>query len=218
MSEKIEGYVEHIKYRNESNGYTVLTLDTAEGEEIVVGNFSLIQEGEYIQVEGDYVDHKIHGPQFQMNTYEAKVPEDSLGMERYLGSGAIRGIGPAFAMRIVKKFGTDTFRIIEEEPERLAEVKGISMKKAMDIAVQFNEKQHVRRAMMFLADYGVSTHYAMKIYEEYGERLYEVIKENPYRLAEDIPESGLSLQMILLKKQVFVLTVNIESGQVFYIC
>ena len=190
MSEKIEGYVEHIKYRNESNGYTVLTLDTAEGEEIVVGNFPLIQEGEYIQVEGDYVDHKIHGPQFHMNTYEAKVPEDSLGMERYLGSGAIRGIGPAFAMRIVKKFGSDTFRIIEEEPERLAEVKGISIKKAMDIAVQFNEKQHVRRAMMFLADYGVSTHYAMKIYEQYGEKLYEVIKENPYKLAEDISGIG----------------------------
>lgn len=200
MSEKIEGYVEHIKYRNEANGYTVLSLDTNEGEEVVVGNFPVIQEGEYIQAEGDYVDHKIHGPQFNMNTYEVKVPEDSLGMERYLGSGAIRGIGPAFAMRIVKKFKGDTFRIIEEEPERLAEVKGISMKKAMDIAVQFNEKQHVRRAMMFLGDLGISTHYAMKIYEEYGERLYQVIKENPYKLAEDISGIGFVIADEIAKK------------------
>lgn len=190
MSEKIEGYVEHIKYRNEANGYTVLSLETNEGEEVVVGSFPLISEGEYISVEGEYVDHKVHGPQFSMHTYEVKVPEDSVGMERYLGSGAIRGIGPAFAMRIVKKFKGDTFRIIEEEPERLAEVKGISMKKAMDIAVQFHEKQHVRQALMFLADYGISTHYAMKIYEEYGERLYEVIRENPYKMAEDISGIG----------------------------
>lgn len=193
MSEKIEGYVEHIKYRNEANGYTVLTLETEEGEEVVVGNFALIQEGEYISVSGEYVDHKVHGPQFSMNTYEVKVPEDSVGMERYLGSGAIRGIGPAFAMRIVKKFKGDTFRIIEEEPERLAEIKGISMKKAMDIAVQFNEKQHVRQALMFLSEYGISTYYAMKIYEEYGERLYEIIRENPYKLAEDISGIGFKI-------------------------
>jgi exodeoxyribonuclease V alpha subunit len=190
MSEKIEGYVEHIKYRNEANGYTVLVLETSEDEEVVVGKFPVLQEGEYISVEGEYVDHKVHGPQFSMHTYEVKVPEDSVGMERYLGSGAIHGIGPAFAMRIVKKFKGDTFRIIEEEPERLAEVKGISMKKAMDIAVQFNEKQHVRQALMFLADYGISTHYAMKIYEEYGERLYDVIRENPYKMAEDVSGIG----------------------------
>lgn len=190
MSEKIEGYVEHITFRNDTNGYTVLTLETIEGEEVVVGRFPLIQEGEYIAAEGEYVDHKIHGPQFSMHTYEVKVPEDSLGMERYLGSGAIRGIGPAFAVRIVKKFKGDTFRIIEEEPERLAEIKGISMKKAMDIAVQFNEKQHVRQAMMFLSEYGISTHYAMKIYEEYGEDLYRIIRENPYKMAEDIAGIG----------------------------
>ena len=200
MSEKIEGYVEHITFRNESNGYTVLTLETAEGEEVVVGRFPLISEGEYIQVEGEYVDHKIHGPQFSMHTYEVKVPEDSLGMERYLGSGAIRGIGSAFAMRIVKKFKGDTFRIIEEEPERLAEIKGISIKKAMDIAVQFNEKQHVRQAMMFLSDYGISTHYAMKIYEEYGEDLYDVIRENPYKMAEDIHGIGFVIADEIAKK------------------
>ncbi|MDO4553521.1 MAG: ATP-dependent RecD-like DNA helicase [Lachnospiraceae bacterium] len=193
MSEKIEGYVEHIKYRNEANGYTVLSLETEEGEEVVVGSFPLITEGEYISVEGDFVDHRVHGPQFSMHTYEVKVPEDSVGMERYLGSGAIHGIGPAFAMRIVKKFKGDTFRIIEEEPERLAEVKGISIKKAMDIAVQFNEKQHVRQALMFLSDFGITTHYAMKIYEEYGERVYEIIRENPYKMAEDITGIGFKI-------------------------
>ena len=126
----LKGYVDHIRFRNEDNGYTVLSLDVDGDEETVVGSFPFLNDGEYISLEGDYVDHPVHGPQFQMRTYEIVAPDDIDSMERYLGSGAIKGVGPALAKRITKKFKMDTFRVIEEEPERLAEVKGISEKKA----------------------------------------------------------------------------------------
>lgn len=135
----LKGYVDHIRFRNEDNGYTVLSLDVDGDEETVVGSFPFLNDGEYISLEGDYVDHPVHGPQFQMRTYEIVAPDDIDSMERYLGSGAIKGVGPALAKRITKKFKMDTFRVIEEEPERLAEVKGISEKKARAIAVEFSE-------------------------------------------------------------------------------
>lgn len=148
--EHLEGYVDHIRFRNENNGYTVLSLDLDGDEETVVGRFPFLSEGEYISMEGEYTEHPMHGPQFQMRTYEITAPGDIQSMERYLGSGAIKGVGPAIAKRITKKFKMDTFRIIEEEPERLVEVKGITEKKARTIAVEFNEKQEMRHAMMFL--------------------------------------------------------------------
>lgn len=190
---RIEGYVEHIRFRNPDNGYTVLTLDMSGDDETLVGIFNYIHEGEYIGVEGEYVDHPVHGPQFQVKTYEILEPNDIDGIERYLGSGAIKGIGVALAKRIVKKFKRDTFRIIEEEPERLAEIKGISDRKASDIAVQFQEKQDMRNAMMFLTQYGIATNFAAKIYKSYGDRLFEVIQNNPYQLAEDIRGIGFKI-------------------------
>ena len=173
----LKGYVDHIRFRNEDNGYTVLSLDVDGDEETVVGLFPFLNEGEYISMEGDYVDHPVHGPQFQMRTYEIVAPDDIDSMERYLGSGAIKGIGPALAKRITKKFKMDTFRVIEEEPERLAEVKGISEKKARAIAVEFSEKQEMRQAMMFLSGYGINNNLAVKIYKEYGDHLYTIIQE-----------------------------------------
>lgn len=190
---RIEGYVEHIRFRNPDNGYTVLTLDMSGDDETLVGIFNYIHEGEYIGAEGEYVDHPVHGPQFQVKTYEILEPNDIDGIERYLGSGAIKGIGVALAKRIVKKFKRDTFRIIEEEPERLAEIKGISDRKASDIAVQFQEKQDMRNAMMFLTQYGIATNFAAKIYKSYGDRLFEVIQNNPYQLAEDIRGIGFKI-------------------------
>ncbi|MCQ2491584.1 MAG: ATP-dependent RecD-like DNA helicase [Lachnospiraceae bacterium] len=187
---RVEGYVEHIRYRNPDNGYTVLTLEMSGEDETLVGIFNYINEGEYIGAEGEYVDHPMHGPQFQVTSYEIMEPDDIDSMERYLGSGAIKGIGAALAKRIVKKFKKDTFRIIEEEPERLSEVKGISERKARDIAVQFLEKQEMRNTMMFLTKYGIGTNFAAKIYKEYGNRLFEVIENNPYQLAEDISGIG----------------------------
>lgn len=190
---RVEGYVEHIRFRNLDNGYTVLSLDMSGDEETLVGIFHYINEGEYIGADGEYVDHPVHGPQFHVETYEILEPDDIDSMERYLGSGAIKGLGAALAKRIVKKFKKDTFRIIEEEGERLAEVKGISERKARDIAVQFQEKQDMRNAMMFLTQYGIATNFAAKIYKEYGDDLYEVIQNNPYKMAEDIHGIGFKI-------------------------
>ncbi|OLR59776.1 AAA family ATPase [Anaerostipes sp. 494a] len=198
--EHLEGYVDHIRFRNENNGYTVLSLDVEDDEETVVGLFPFLNEGEYISMEGEYVDHSVHGPQFQMKTYEITAPDDIHSMERYLGSGAIKGVGPATAKKIVKKFKMDTFRIIEEEPERLAEIKGITDKKAQMIAVEFNEKQEMRHAMMFLSGYGINNNLAVKIYKEYGDHLYTIIQENPYRMTDDIAGVGFKIADEIAKK------------------
>lgn len=188
--EKLAGYVEHIIYRNADNGYTVLNLVSGEAEITCVGIFSAIAEGENIEASGDYTDHPTYGKQFKVESFEEKAPEDEEAIERYLGSGAIRGIGLALAARIVCRFKADTFRIIEEEPERLAEVKGISERKAMEIADQVNEKRDLRQAMIFLQQYGITMNLAVKVYQQYGQEVYGIIRENPYRLADDIEGVG----------------------------
>ncbi|MFR3530137.1 MAG: ATP-dependent RecD-like DNA helicase [Lachnospiraceae bacterium] len=188
--EEIKGYVEHIVYRNEDNGYTVFHLNNEDGEVTCVGNFHFIEEGELLRMEGEYTTHKLYGLQFAVQTSEVCEPEDLVSIERYLGSGAIKGVGAALAGRIVKKFREDTFRIIEEEPERLAEVKRISERKAREIAVQAEEKKDLRRAMIYLQKYGISTTLAAKIYQQYGRNVYRIIEENPYRLADDVAGVG----------------------------
>lgn len=188
--EKLAGYVEHIIYRNTDNGYTVLNLVSGEDEITCVGIFSTIAEGENIEATGDYTDHPAYGTQFKVVSFEEKAPEDQEAIERYLGSGAIKGIGLAMAARIVRRFKEDTFRIIEEEPERLAEVKGISERKAMEIASQVNEKRDLRQAMIFLQQFGITMNLAVKIYNKYGQEVYGILKENPYRLADDIEGVG----------------------------
>ena len=193
MEETIEGYVDHIIFQNRDNGYTVACL-VSQGEEITcVGNFRFLSEGETIRVKGSYTRHPSYGKQFSVNSYESVIPQDSLAMERYLGSGAIKGIGAALAARIVRKFGDDTLRIIEEEPERLAEVKGISERKAREIADQVEEKADMRKAMMFLQQYGITQALGMKIYRQYGQEMYGVLKGNPYKMAEDIPGVGFKI-------------------------
>jgi len=188
--EKIVGYVDHIVYRNAENGYTVLNLVSQEEEITCVGIFSSIAEGENIEATGDYIEHVTYGRQFKVESFEERAPEDVEAIERYLGSGAIRGIGLALAARIVRRFKDDTFRIIEEEPERLAEIKGISERKAMEIATQVNEKRDLRQAMIFLQQYGITMNLAVKIYNKYGQDVYGILKENPYRLADDIEGVG----------------------------
>jgi helicase, putative, RecD/TraA family len=188
--EQIKGYVGHIIYRNADNGYTVLEL-VGNGEETVcVGSFRTLDEGETLEVRGNYVEHPVYGTQLKVEDYQIVEPDDVVSMERYLGSGAIKGVGEALAARIIKKFGQDTFRIIEEEPERLAEIKGISDRKAREIAIQMEEKKDARAAMLFLQKYGISGALAVKIYNTYGAGIYGVMKENPYRLAEDIGGIG----------------------------
>lgn len=189
----VKGYVEKIKYRNEENGYSVLDVGFEGEDYVLVGTFPCISEGDLIEAEGRMTEHPVYGEQLQVESYEIKMPEDTVSMERYLGSGAIRGVGAALAARIVRRFKADTFRIVEEEPERLAEVKGISEKLARSIAEQMEEKKEMRQAMMFLQEYGISMNLALKIYQEYGPSLYGIIKENPYKLADDIQGVGLSL-------------------------
>ena len=188
--EKLTGYVEHIIYRNTDNGYTVLNLVSDEEEITCVGIFSAISEGENIEASGEYTEHPTYGKQFKVESFEEKAPEDEAAIERYLGSGAIHGVGAALAARIVRHFKDDTFRIIEEEPERLAEIKGISERKAMEIADQVNQKRDLRQAMIFLQQYGITMNLAVKVYQTYGQEIYGILKENPYRLADDIAGVG----------------------------
>lgn len=188
--ETINGFVEKVVYRNAENGYTVVNI-SVEGDDVVcTGYFSDITEGDQIIAEGSFVEHKQYGIQFTVASYEIKEPETSVAMEKYLGSGIIKGVGPALSAKIVKKFGDETFNIIEREPERLAEIKGITEKKAIEIGSQFEEKKEFRNAMIFLNQYGVSNALAMKIYKEYGIKVMKIVRENPYRLADDIAGVG----------------------------
>ena len=189
----VEGYVEKIVYRNSDNGYTVLSVSGDGDETTCVGTFQYINEGEYVVLEGHFTTHASYGEQLVVEKYEIKVPEDEKAVIRYLGSGAIKGVGPALADRIVRRFKDDTFRIIEEEPERLSEVKGISKRMAIQIADQLEEKKDMRKAMIFLQQYGISMSLAVKIYSKYGQDMYRIIKENPYRLADDIAGVGFKI-------------------------
>lgn len=191
--ETIKGYIEHIVYRNAENGYTVMDVDF-DGELVTcVGSFQMISEGEYMAAQGEHTEHPVYGEQFQVKSYQIQEPEDAQSFRRYLASGAVKGIGIKMAERIVKKFGDDTMRIMEEEPERLAEVKGISMKKAMEIADQLSEKRDMRKAMLFLQKFGISNNLAVKIYNTYGDDLYEIMNTNPYKLADDIAGVGFKI-------------------------
>ena len=195
MSETVTGYIDHVIFRNEDNGYTVMVLKGMEEEQELtcVGTFPAITQGAAIEASGNYTTHPVYGKQFQISSYVEKMPEDALAVERYLGSGAIKGIGAALAARIVRRFGDDTMRIVEEEPERLAEIKGISEKKAMEIAEQMTEKADMRRAMIFLQKYGISLNLGAKIYQKYKDSIYTVLQENPYKLAEDISGVGFKI-------------------------
>ena len=195
MSECVTGYIDHIIFRNEDNGYTVMVLKGVKDEDELtcVGTFPVITQGASIEAEGSFIQHPVYGKQFQAVRLTEKMPEDAMAMERYLGSGAIKGIGAALAGRIVRHFGSDTLRIVEEEPERLAEIKGISEKKAHEIAIQIAKKSEMRKVMMFLQKYGISLNLGAKIYQKYGDSVYSVLQENPYRLADDISGVGFKI-------------------------
>ncbi len=190
---EVEGYIEKIIYRSEESGYTVLSLLNGGKESCLVGVLPTVSEGEYVTASGEVIMHPMYGEQIRVAEFAFSVPSDVVGIERYLGSGAIKGLGPALAKRIVKAFKEDTFRIMEEEPERLAEIKGISERKAMEIAGQVIDKREGRKAMLFLQKYGISWNMGMKIYDRYGSGLYRIITENPYQLADDITGIGFKV-------------------------
>ncbi|CDC36231.1 helicase RecD/TraA family [Butyrivibrio sp. CAG:318] len=160
---------------------------------VCVGTLHLINAGEYVAFNGDFTVHQTYGLQFKVTSYEESRPEDMDSIERYLGSGAIKGVGPALAARIVRHFKMDTFRVIEENPEELSQVKGISNRMAMEIADQVAEKKGMRNAMLFLGKLGIGMNLAVKIYKEYGEKVYEIIENNPYKLADDMEGVGFKI-------------------------
>ncbi len=189
--EVIKGYIDHIIFKNNENAYSILSLIMDDQEEVVcVGTFPYVNEGAYLELTGEYINHRVYGKEFKAASFEEITPTDIVDIERYLGSGAVKGVGPALAKRIIKKFGEDTLRIFENEPERLAEVKGISIRMAMEIASDAYEKRQMQDAMIFLQKYGISNKLAVKIYEQYKDRIFSIMKENPYRLAEDIKGVG----------------------------
>lgn len=224
-----EGYIEKIIYKNEENGYAVFSVEGNDGEEIFVGNIFGVGEGLYIIAEGDYVNHPQYDIQFKFTSCEIKMPEDIIGIERYLGSGIIKGIGQVLAKKIVKKFKSETLTIIENEPERLAEISGISERKAKAIAASYAEKREFQEVVIFLSQYGISVNMAMKIYGEYGDRVYEIIKDNPYKIAEDISGIGFKIADEIARKMginpdseyrlrsvlIYVLTMAVGEGHMY---
>ncbi len=190
---KVKGYIEKIIYQRTDNFYCVFSVvseDFEDGEMTCTGIAKGIEQGDYVEFDGVLGEHPNYGIQYKFTKYTVIPPSDVLSVERYLASGAVKGIGPALAVRIVKKFGEETFRIMEEEPERLAEVKGISEKKAREIAMKMMEKKDIRDAMIFLQQYGIGNTLAIRIYEKYGIAMYTIIKENPYQLADEIKGVG----------------------------
>lgn len=189
----VSGYIEKIIYRNENNGYTVLSVEADDDEYILVGNFNYIAEGEYIKAKGNIKLHPSYGEQLFVDEYEIVEPRELDSIQKYLASSAIKGVGEALAKRIIKKFKLDTLRIMEEEPERLAEVKGVSEKLAISIGEQIQEKKSMRDAMIYLQKFGISMKLSSKIYLEYGSKIYSIIESNPYKLADDIEGIGFKI-------------------------
>lgn len=209
--EQIEGIVENIIYQNKDTGYTVLELST--GEELLtsVGSFNSVSIGENICVKGEYVNHPLYGKQLKAISFKASIPNDIVSLERYLSSGAIKGVGSSIAHKIIQTFKDDTKRVIEEEPELLSKVKGISRKKAQDIAYQFEEKRDLRDAMIFLSQYGINGTLAVKLYKVYEDEIYSIIKKNPYKLSEDVRGIGFKTADEIARK------VGIEKDSEFRI-
>ncbi len=188
--ETVQGYIDHFIYKNDANGYGIIELHMEDEDLICVGYFSGVEQGENVEINGEYVEHAVYGLQLKAQKIRILTPQSEVEIERYLSSGAIKGVGPSLAKRIIKRFGSDTFRIMEEEPERLSEIKGISERIAIDIATQMENRKELREAMIFLQRYGISNTLALKIYDTYGSRLYHILKDNPYQMAEKLEGIG----------------------------
>lgn len=187
-SESLQGVIERLTYHSEESGYTVARLKTPRTSELVtiVGNFANIQAGQTLQLQGIWRDHPKFGAQFQVMQYRETKPATLTGLEKYLGSGLIKGVGPVTAKRIVAHFGLQTLDIIEHEIERLVEVSGIAQKRVKLIQSAWIAQKAIKEVMLFLQDHGVSTTYAVKIYKQYGDASIETVTQNPYQLATDV--------------------------------
>ncbi len=203
----LEGIVSNIVFHNSENGYTVFTLETEYNdnddtdEEIAcVGTVPAINEGENIKVVGSFVVHPTYGKQLSVLVYEKTIPTTEKGIERYLASGVIKGIGPRIANKIVSMFGTKTLDIIENDPEKLSAIRGISVDKAISIGAVFHEQAELRRAMLYLQDYGISPVYSLKIYKRFKEKTLSTVQKNPYVLADEIFGVGFKMSDSIAEK------------------
>lgn len=199
--EEIKGYVDHIIFQNDNKGFKIIDFSTEEEDIVCVGIFPSVSQGENLSLCGEFIEHPTYGREFKVEKYEVIEPETKDAIERYLASGVIKGIGKGLSKRIVAKFKEDTIRIIEEEPERLAEIKGISINKAIDISNQIIEKKELRDAMIFLEKFGIGNQLALKIYGMYGEEVYDVIKNNPYQIADEVKGVGFRIADEIAMKQ-----------------
>lgn len=188
MADRLQGSVERITYYNEENGYSVIRLNVHARSDLVtvVGNLPEIQPGESLQLEGRWTVHPEYGRQFNAEWCKQVLPASVEGIKAYLGSGMIKGVGPVTARRIVQRFGVDTLRVLDEDPQRLREALGVGPKRATAVSEAWEEQKHIREVMMFLQSHGVSTNLAVKIYKTYGDDALQVVQEDPYRLARDI--------------------------------
>lgn len=189
----VKGSVEYVIHRSPDSGYTVLELSDEGGPITVVGIMPELSPGEVIQVEGDFVTHPQYGPQLRAEHVSFCRPEDERAMARYLASGAIKGIGPQLAARIISHFHNQSFQIMEEDPQALARVPGISLKGARKIQAQMLEKKELKDALIYMDGYGIPLPLATRIFERYGASLYRVLEENPYRLMDDITHVGFRI-------------------------
>ena len=185
---EIQGQVERITFHNEENGYTIARMKVSGNRELItiVGNLLSITPGEILKLQGEWKNHPKYGEQFLIQSYESVVPASVKGVEKYLGSGLIKGIGPVMAKRLVNKFGIETLEIIEKDIQKLQEVEGIGTKRIAMIKKAWDEQKDIRNVMIFLQEHGVSPSYAVKIYKQYGQNSIKTVQENPYRLATDI--------------------------------
>ncbi len=187
---QIEGTVEEIIFRNDANGYTVFILDFKSTPVVCVGKLINANIGENISLEGEYVNNAKYGYQFAFTSYEIVLPTTLAGIEKYLASGLIKGVGPVTARNIVNHFKEQTFDIIEMSPSSLAEVRNISIKKALEIGEKFKELKKLQNTVMFLQKYNITTNMSLKIYDIYGDKTVDIVKNNPYRLVEDVQGIG----------------------------
>lgn len=186
--DNLSGVVERITFENEENGFSVIKIKARGFQEpvTVIGNLAAVNVGSVLSLYGEWKYDSKYGKQFSVQYYKETLPATVAGIEKYLGSGLIKGIGPVNARRIVKVFKEDTIRVIEEEPEKLIEVGGIGQKRVEMIKKAWQDQKEIKNVMLFLQSHGVSTAYAVKIYKTYGNASINIVKENPYRLADEI--------------------------------
>ena len=185
----IEGVVEDIIYKNAENGYCVLRLETKDDGIVAVGTLPLVSEGETLELEGDYTEHKTYGRQFSVTSFRSRMPADETAILRYLSSGIVKGIREKTAKALISVFGPDTLDILENEPERVCTVKGISRQRAETISQSLKETVGVKTILLYFQQFGITPSVAFRIFKQWGLRSYDIIKSNPYRLCE-IPGVG----------------------------